>query len=218
MSPTATDTSQSVSLSKGGNVSLSKHSAAAGGLTTLAVGLGWEPRVTSGDDYDLDAFGILCAGGKATSAHDLVMGWGPQMAHPSGAVTHTGDNTDGQGDGDDEIINVDLTKVPDNIEEILFVVAIAGAKAKGNQNFGDISGAYIRIVNSVSNEEMVKFDLSEEGAGLTTVVFGKIYRDPGAAGEWKFKAIEQGFPNGLASLVEAYGIHVDDPAAYDEGR
>ena len=189
-----------VSLQKGGNVSLEK---AAPGMTKILVGLGWDERATDGAEFDLDAsVFLLNEGGKVSADKDFVF-YG-NLTSPCSSVIHQGDNLTGGGDGDDEAIKIELTKVPANVAKIAVVVTIHEALEKG-QNFGQVSNAFIRIVNDESNEEIARYDLAEDYSIETAMVFGEIYRHDN---EWKFKAVGQGYEGGLAALATQCGVNV----------
>lgn len=187
-----------ISLTKGGNVNLSKE---APGLTNVLVGLGWDARATDGAAFDLDASAFMVkADGKVRSDADFI--FYNQKVSVDGSVEHTGDNLTGQGDGDDESVKIDLTKVPAEIERVVFAVTIHEAQAR-NQSFGQVSKAYIRVVNASGGTEIARFDLSEDASTNTAMIFGEIYR---AGSEWKFKAIGQGFNQGLGALAGNFGV------------
>lgn len=189
-----------VSLSKGGNVSLSKS---APSLKNILVGLGWEARSTTGDDYDLDASAFLVGeNGKVKKDEDFI--FYNQLSSICGSVLHTGDNRTGAGDGDDEVLEIYLDKVPENIKRIIICVTIDDAIAK-KQNFGQVSEAFIRIVNLDNDIEIVRFDLSEDYSTETAMIFGEIYRHND---EWKFKAVGQGFAGGLEAMCQQFGVTV----------
>ena len=189
-----------ISLQKGGNVNLSKE---APGMKKMQVGLGWNVRATDGDAFDLDGSGFLLAtSGKVRSDADFI--FYNQAKSVDGSVQHTGDNRTGAGDGDDESIVVELDKVPADVDKIAVCVTIHDGEAK-RQNFGMISGAYIRCVDASTNTEVARFDLSEDYSVETAMIFGEIYRNNG---EWKFKAIGQGFKGGLAPLAKNFGVNV----------
>ncbi len=189
-----------VSLSKGGNVSLSKVAPA---LKKILVGLGWESRSTTGADYDLDASAFLLGeNGKVRSDNDFI--FYNQLCSTCGSVEHTGDNRTGAGDGDDEALKVDLEKVPDAIKRIVVCVTIDDAEAR-RQNFGQVSDAFMRIVNLDNDIEIARFDLSEDYSTETAMIFGEVYRHNG---EWKFKAVGQGFAGGLESMCNQFGVNV----------
>jgi tellurium resistance protein TerD len=189
-----------VSLSKGGNVSLSKMEP---NLTAITVGLGWDARATDGQDFDLDASAFLLgANGKVANDTDFI--FYNNMKSANGAVEHTGDNRTGAGDGDDESININLVTVPVTVDKIAVTVTIHDAMGR-KQNFGMVQGAFIRIINSASNVELAKFDLSEDFSTETAVVFGEVYRH---GAEWKFRAVGQGFAGGLDPMARNYGVSI----------
>jgi tellurium resistance protein TerD len=200
-----------ISLAKGGNVNLTKE---VPNLTKIGVGLGWEARATSGADFDLDASAFLLnANGRVRSDADFI--FYKQLESPCKSVKHTGDNRTGEGDGDDETILVDLTKVPADIQKIVFTVTIYDHAAR-RQNFGMVSNAFIRIydqnqtvVDPLSGQnvpkEIARFDLSEDASNVTAMIFAELYR---YNGEWKFKAVGQGFDNGLAELARNFGVDI----------
>lgn len=190
-----------VSLTKGQKVDLTKTNP---GLTKVIVGLGWDTnKYDGGKDFDLDTAAFLLGGNsKVSSDNDFV--FYNNLTDLSKAVTHLGDNRTGEGDGDDEQIRVELSKVPSNVEKIDFTVTIHEAQARG-QNFGQVSNAFIRIVNEDTNEELIRYDLSEDYSIETAIVVAELYRHNG---EWKFNAIGSGFQGGLASLCNNFGIDV----------
>lgn len=189
-----------ISLSKGGNVSLSKTSP---NLKNVLIGLGWEARATTGDDFDLDASVFMVgANGKVRSDADFI--FYNQLTSSCGSVEHTGDNRTGAGDGDDEAIKVHLDKVPSAVERLVVAVTIHEADAR-RQNFGMVSGAFIRLVNIDNDQEIVRFDLTEDASVETAMIFGEVYRH---SGEWKFRAVGQGYAGGLRALAVAHGIQV----------
>lgn len=189
-----------INLSKGGNVNLSKEAPT---MTKLTVGLGWDARVTDGKTFDLDASAFLLgANGKVAQDKDFIF-YGEKNSL-CGSVIHNGDNRTGEGDGDDESISVDLTKVPASVERIVVAVTIHEG-IQNNQNFGQIQNAYIRIVNSDTNSEVARFDLTEDGSTETAMIFGELYRN---SGDWKFRAVGQGFAGGLGPLASSYGVSV----------
>jgi tellurium resistance protein TerD len=193
-------TTMGVSLSKGGNVSLTKE---APGLTAVAVGLGWDARSTTGTDFDLDASAIgLGADKKVLSDQHFV--FFNNLKSPDGAIEHTGDNLTGEGEGDDEVINVDLAGTPPNVDSIVFPVSIYDADTRA-QSFGQVRNAYIRVVNRANGTEIARYDLSEDASTETAMVFGEIYRN---GAEWKFRAIGQGYASGLAGIARDYGVNV----------
>ena len=190
-----------VNLKKGQKVDLTKGNP---GLSKLLIGLGWDVnKYDGGSDFDLDAAAFLLgADGKVTSDADFV--FFNNLKHASGAVEHMGDNLTGEGDGDDEQIKVDLSKVPANIDKIDFTVTIYDAEAR-KQNFGQVSNAYIRVVDEAKGQELIRFDLGEDFSVETAVIVGELYRH---GGEWKFNALGSGFSGGLAALGKNYGVNV----------
>jgi tellurium resistance protein TerD len=188
-----------ISLQKGGNVNLSKE---APGLTKVVIGLGWDPRVTDGSAFDLDgsAF-MLKADGKVRGDSDFI--FYNNLKSTDGSVTHAGDNTSGTGDGDDEKVMIDLSKVPPEVDKVSFCVTIHEAESR-KQNFGMVGKAYIRCLNADGDKEIARYDLSEDGSTETAMVFGEMYR---AGAEWKFKAIGQGFKGGLGPLAKSFGVN-----------
>ena len=189
-----------ISLNKGGNLSLSKTDPT---LVRILIGLGWDERATDGASFDLDASAfLLTASGKVRGDHDFI--FYNQLKSQDGSVDHTGDNRSGQGDGDDESLVVDLSKVSPEIEKIAITVTIHDAQSRG-QNFGQIANAFIRVVNQDSGIEIVRFDLAEDYSTETAMVFGEVYRHNG---EWKFRAVGQGYAGGLAAMCQQYGIQV----------
>ncbi|MFF5933630.1 TerD family protein [Streptomyces sp. NPDC012508] len=189
-----------VSLAKGGNVSLSKE---APGLTAVLVGLGWDVRTTTGTDYDLDASALLVndAGKVASDRHFVFYN---NLTSPDGSVEHTGDNITGEGDGDDEAIKVDLAAVPADITKIVFPVSIHDAENRG-QSFGQVRNAFIRVVNQAGGAELARYDLSEDAATETAMIFGELYRH---GTEWKFRAVGQGYASGLTGIATDFGVSV----------
>jgi len=189
-----------VSLSKGGNISLSK---AAPSLENILVGLGWDARETEGENFDLDASAFLLGdNGKVKSEEDFIF-YGKLISNCK-SVEHTGDNLTGEGEGDDEAIKIFLKKVPESITRIVITVTIYDAE-KRRQNFGQVSDAFMRIVNLDNDVEIVRFDLSEDYSTETAMIFGEIYR---YNNEWKFKAVGQGFSGGLEAMCNQFGVAV----------
>ncbi|MDR0549138.1 MAG: TerD family protein [Deltaproteobacteria bacterium] len=189
-----------VSLSKGGNVSLSKE---APGLKAVLVGLGWDARATDGAAFDLDASAFLLnKDGKTRSNNDFI--FYNQLKSSDGSVEHMGDNLTGAGDGDDEVIKINLDKLPADVEKISVSVTIHEAEQR-RQNFGQVSNAFIRVVNQDGGQEIARFDLSEDMSTETAMIFGEIYRN---GADWKFKAIGQGFAGGLGPLAKNFGISI----------
>lgn len=191
-----------VSLQKGQKVSLTKGNP---GLTKVVVGLGWDVNAyDTGADFDLDAAAfMLTDSGKVTGSGDFIF-FG-NLTHASGSVTHLGDNLTGVGDGDDEQIKIDLSKIPANITRIAFTVTIYEAESR-RQNFGQVNNAFVRIYDENTGEELVRYDLGEDFSIETAAVFGELYRNND---EWKFNAIGSGYQGGLAALCANYGVEVE---------
>ena len=188
-----------ISLQKGGNVNLSKE---APSLKKLVIGLGWDPRATDGAAFDIDgSVFLLKADGKVRSDADFI--FYNNLKSTDGSVVHLGDNTSGAGEGDDEKITIDLAAVPAEIEKITFGVTIHDAETR-KQNFGMVSKAYIRCLNADGDKEIARYDLSEDSSTETAMIFGDIYR---VNGDWKFKAVGQGFAGGLGPLARSFGIN-----------
>ncbi len=189
----------SVTLAKGGNVSLTK---AAPNLTQVQIGLGWDARSTTGAPFDLDASALLCSGGRVMGDEYFV--FYNNLKSPEGSVEHTGDNLTGDGDGDDEVVLVNLDLVPPQVDKVVFPVSIYDAENRG-QNFGQVRNAYIRVVNSVDGQEIARYDLTEDASSETAMIFGELYR---YAGEWKFRAVGQGYASGLRGIALDFGVNV----------
>lgn len=190
-----------VSLKKGQKVDLTKTNP---GLKEVLIGLGWDTnKYDGGKDFDLDSsVFMLGADGKVASDADFI--FYHNLKHASGSVEHLGDNLTGVGEGDDEQIKIDLSKVPANVEKIDFTVTIYEAEER-KQNFGQVENAFIRVMNAATGEELIRYDLGEDFSIETAVVIGELYRNKG---EWKFNAIGSGFSGGLASLGRNYGVNV----------
>ena len=189
-----------ISLQKGGNVSLSKQ---APGLKRVRFGLGWDLRKTDGSAFDLDASAfVLGASGKVLSDQHFV--FYNNTRDPSGAVTHQGDNRTGEGEGDDEVIEIGLDSMEAGAAKVAFVVTIHDAEAR-KQNFGQVSNAYIRALNAEGDQEIARYDLSEDASTETAMIFGELYRH---SGEWRFGAVGQGYAGGLAAMCRQYGINI----------
>ena len=189
-----------VSLTKGGNVSLSKE---APGLTAVLVGLGWDARTTTGTDFDLDASAIMVnADGKVLSNSHFI--FFNNTTSPEGSVEHTGDNLTGEGAGDDEAIKVNLASVPAEVDKIIFPVSIYEDETR-SQGFGQVRNAFIRIVNQTGGTEIARYDLTEDASTETAMVFGELYRN---GADWKFRAVGQGYASGLSGIARDYGVTV----------
>ncbi|MGW8957444.1 TerD family protein [Paenibacillus sp. NPDC055715] len=188
-----------ISLSKGQRIDLTKTNP---GLTRVVVGLGWDTnKYSGGTDFDLDASAfLLYEDGKAKAADDFVFYNNPTGG--AGSVTHTGDNRTGEGDGDDEQIIVDFSKIPANIHRIGITVTIYDYEARA-QNFGQVSNAFVRVVDAATDREVLRYDLGEDFSTETAVVFCEFYRQNA---DWKFQAIGSGFAGGLGALAKNYGL------------
>jgi tellurium resistance protein TerD len=189
-----------VSLTKGGNVSLTK---AAPNLTTVMVGLGWDARATTGVDFDLDA-SALALGEDHKIVSDQYFVFFNNLRSPDGSIEHQGDNLTGEGEGDDEQVKVDLTAVSPNILSIVFAVSIYEGDTR-QQSFGQVRNAFIRVVNQADNNELARYDLTEDASTETAMVFGELYRN---GPEWKFRAIGQGYASGLAGIARDFGVNI----------
>ena len=190
----------SISLAKGANVSLSKSSP---GLARILIGLGWDVRATDGTAFDLDASAFVLGANEKVRADSDFIFYG-NLTSKDGSIAHTGDNRTGVGDGDDEAIKVDLTKVAADVQKIAVGVSIHEAEAR-RQNFGMVRSAFIRVVNDETQEEITRYDLSEDASTETAMLFGEVYRH---GTEWKFRAVGQGFAGGLAPLARQFGVDV----------
>lgn len=189
-----------LSLQKGGNLSLTKTDPS---LSKILVGLGWDPRATDGAEFDLDASAFLLnASGKVRGEQDFI--FYNQLKSPDGSVEHTGDNRDGQGDGDDESIKIDLSRIAADVDKISITVTIHDAVAR-KQSFGQVGNAFIRVVNAVSGAEVVRYDLAEDASTETAMIFGELYRHNG---EWKFRAVGQGYAGGLKAMCDQFGLAI----------
>lgn len=191
-----------VSLSKGGNVSLTKEAGSAG-LSNVTVGLGWDVRTTTGTDFDLDAsaLGVGTSGKVLDDKHFVFFN---NLATPDNAIQHTGDNLTGEGEGDDEQIKVAVGTMSADVDKVVVIVSIYDGEGR-QQNFGQVRNAFIRVVNDVNNSELARYDLTEDASTETAMVFGELYR---AGAEWKFRAVGQGYANGLAGIARDYGVNV----------
>ncbi|WP_298146779.1 TerD family protein [uncultured Acinetobacter sp.] len=189
-----------VSLSKGGNVSLSKEAPT---MSVAMAGLGWDARATDGSAFDLDAsvFMVDEAGKVISDAHFIFFN---NANSPCGSIEHQGDNLTGAGDGDDEQIKIHFSKVPADVKKLVVAVTIHDADQR-KQNFGQVNNAFMRIINNDDNVEIARFDLSEDASTETAMIFGELYRHNE---EWKFKAVGQGFSGGLAALASQHGVNI----------
>lgn len=190
-----------ISLKKGQKVDLTKTNP---GLKEILIGLGWDTnKYDGGFDFDLDSsVFLLGADSKVTDGGDFI--FFNNLKHSSGSVEHLGDNLTGAGDGDDEEIKIDLSKVPANIEKIAFTVTIYDADAR-KQNFGQVENAFIRVFDELNGKELIRYDLDEDFSIETAVIVGELYRNKG---EWKFNAVGSGFEGGLAALGNHFGISI----------
>lgn len=187
-----------LSLTKGSNVSLTKNNP---GVSKFTVGLGWDARSTTGDAFDLDAFALLVgADGKVRSQDDFI--FFNNKSDAAGSVVHEGDNLTGEGDGDDEVIVVELDKIPTDVEKVIIAVSIYEADAR-SQTFGQVRNASVRLVDAGTGSEEVRYDLSEDYSVETAINFAELYRNNG---EWKFKAIGQGYDTGMAGIAKDFGV------------
>ncbi len=190
-----------ISLQKGQKVDLTKSNP---GLIKVGVGLGWDVNRYDGTaDFDLDAAAFLVgADGKVKSDYDFI--FYNNLKHSSESVEHMGDNLTGEGEGDDEQVQIDLSLVPQDIHKIAFTVTIHEAEER-RQNFGQVSNAFIRLFRQENEEELIRYDLGEDFSVETAVVVGELYRHNG---EWKFNAIGSGFQGGLRALCLNFGVSV----------
>lgn len=182
-----------INLVKGGNASV-------GSLQKFNVGIGWDINQSdSGSGFDLDASAFLLNSSEKVISNEHFIFYN-NLKSPDGCVEHTGDNLTGDGDGDDETIKIDLSKLPAGCETITFVVTIDNAEAKG-QNFGQVRNAFVRIYDPTTNEEIIKYDLGEDFSIETAIEFGNLYIKDG---QWKFKAVGFGFAGGLQKFVDKF--------------
>ncbi|MGL5124515.1 MAG: TerD family protein [Fusobacteriaceae bacterium] len=189
-----------ISLSKGQKVDLTKNNP---GLKKILLGLGWDTnKYSGGKDFDLDASAFLVSVGNKVNDSDFI--FYNNLTHSSGAVTHTGDNRTGDGDGDDEQIKIDFSKIPSTIEKIAITVTIHDGILNG-QNFGQVSNAYIRLLDEETNTELLRYDLGEDYSVETALIFAEIYKN---GNDWKFNALGSGFEGGLPALCKNYGLDV----------
>jgi tellurium resistance protein TerD len=190
----------SVSLTKGGNVSLSKE---APGLTNVVVGLGWDARTTTGTEFDIDSSAIVVGadGRVLTDKHFIFFN---NLTSPDGTVEHTGDNLTGEGEGDDEQVKVNLAAMGPEVDKIVFPVSIYDADSR-SQSFGQVRNAFVRVVNAADSKEIARYDLTEDASTETAMVFGELYRN---GAEWKFRAVGQGYAAGLSGIARDFGVTV----------
>ncbi|MCC7279846.1 MAG: TerD family protein [Chromatiaceae bacterium] len=189
-----------ISLTKGGNVNLSKE---APSMQRAIIGLGWDARSTDGSPFDLDASAfMLKADDKVRGDSDFI--FYNQAKSSDGSIEHKGDNRTGAGEGDDEVLRVDLTQVPAEVLKVAFAATIHESEAR-RQNFGMVRRAYIRIVNEGDGNEIARYDLSEDASTEAAMIFGELYRQ---GGDWKFRAVGQGFAGGLGPLAKNFGVSI----------
>lgn len=189
-----------INLQKGQNISLNKE---APGMTQIHAGLGWDTQQFAGADFDLDVM-LFLLGEDEKIVSDQHFVFYNNLESPDGAVVHTGDNLTGEGEGDDEVVNVDLTKIDAKVNKIVFTVNIHEAD-KRKQNFGMVKNAFIRLVDQKNGEEIIRYDLSEDFSIETSLLVAELYR---RNGEWKFKATGMGTKDGLVGICRMYGINV----------
>jgi len=188
----------SISLSKGRGISLTK---AAPGLSIVQAGLGWDPRTTAGMAFDLDASALVCdANGRCIDESWFI--FYNQLASPNNAIVHGGDNPDGSGEGDDEVITVTLAMIPPQAQRVVFAVSIHEGELR-RQSFGQVQNSYIRILDTMSGTEIARYDLVEDFSNETSVVFGELVR---SGSDWIFQAVGQGYPGGLGGLISHFGL------------
>ena len=199
-----------LTLSKGQNLSLTKTDPA---MKRAMLGLGWDARSTDGAEFDLDASALLVgANGKVRSDDDFVfynqMGDvttdGKNFDPAKASVMYQGDNRTGEGEGDDEQILVDFDRIPSDVERVVFTVSIYDADSRA-QNFGQVRNAFIRLVNDTTGNEVVRYDLTEDYSTETALIFAEVYRNNG---EWKFRAVGQGYRDGLGGIAREFGVNI----------
>lgn len=188
-----------ISLQKGANINLSKE---APSMTKMMIGLGWDPRATSGAAFDLDSSVFLLKDGKVRNDQDFI--FYHNLKSVDGSVVHSGDNLTGDGAGDDETVMLDLSRIPADVDRLVFAVTIYDAEAR-KQNFGMIGKAFIRCVDADAKIEVARYDLSEDASTNTAMIFGEVYRN---GADWKFRAVGQGFDGGLAHLARSFGVNI----------
>jgi len=187
-----------LSLSKGNRVNLQKESP---GLNHLRLGLGWDARVTDGADFDADVSILMLDGNSKAIDQEHFVFYG-KLASDCGSIIHHGDNRTGEGDGDDEEMDIIFDKVPANVEKLLVAVTIHDADIHG-QNFGQIDNAFVRMTNVDTNKEITRYDLTEDFSTETCVIFAEVYKKDG---DWRVLAKGEGFAGGLAKFLHSYGI------------
>ncbi|MEG4532467.1 TerD family protein [Microcoleus sp. B3-A4] len=188
-----------VSLTKGQRVSLEKISP---GLSEVFVGLGWDVKATdTGSDFDLDSsLFLLGANEKLISDNHFIFYNNLTSPDPDKSVQHLGDNLTGAGEGDDEVIKINLKKVPNDVQKILVTVTIHEAQQR-HQNFGQVQNAFVRLVNAQTQQEAVRYDLVEDYSIETALIMAELYRKDG---EWRLNAVGSGYQGGLQALLDRY--------------
>lgn len=189
-----------LSLSKGGNISLTKLEPT---LNSVRIGLGWDARTTDGAPFDLDASVMVCGPDGRVLGDDHFIFYN-QLQTPDGAVRHAGDVRDGAVAGDDETVFVNLTGMSPSVDKLAFCATIHDAATRG-QNFGQVRNAYIRVVNEADGQEMARYDLTEDASMETAMLFGELYRN---GAEWKFRAVGQGYASGLEGIARDFGVQL----------
>ncbi len=167
----------------------------------MIVGLGWDARTTDGQPFDLDSSAIACnADGQVVSPGHFV--FFNNLTSPDTAIQHSGDNLTGEGAGDDEQIRINLAALAPEVDKVVFPVSIYDAETR-SQSFGQVRNAFIRVVNQADNNEIARYDLSEDASTETAMIFGEMYR---SGADWKFRAVGQGYSSGLAGIARDYGV------------
>ncbi len=190
------ETAQSINLAKGQKVDLTKTNPA---VAKFSVGLGWNVNSAVGNEFDLDVSAFILGENKKRVSDSHFVFYN-NLKSPNDFVTHTGDNRTGAGDGDDESLIVDFSKAKPEEKSIVFVATIHEAAAR-NQNFGQVTGAYIRICDAATGNEIMKYDLNEDFSVETAMVFGELYEKDG---QWKFNAFVSGQKAGLDAYLAQY--------------
>ncbi|MEM8673371.1 MAG: TerD family protein [Cyanobacteria bacterium P01_G01_bin.67] len=188
-----------VNLSKGQRISLEK---VAPGLSEVFVGLGWDTNITdTGQDFDIDGSVFLLSNNeKLISDNHFIFYNNLTSPDPNHSVEHLGDNRTGAGEGDDEVIKVNLQQVPADVNKIVMVVTIHEAEQR-QQNFGQVQNAFVRIVDAKEQKEVARYDLTEDFSIETALIMAELYRKDG---EWRVNAVGAGYQGGLAALLERY--------------
>jgi tellurium resistance protein TerD len=189
-----------IALAKGNRINLTK---AHPGLNRVRFGLGWTANASDGSAFDLDASAFICkhdAEGNPCLMSDAHFIFFNQKVSPCGAILHSGDNRTGVGDGDDEVIIVDLAKLPAEAAEVSFVVTVHEAAVR-RQNFGQVRSSYVKLYNDETGEELAKYSLEDDFSDETALQFGSLYK---ADGEWRFKAVGAGYKKGIEAFIDIY--------------